>query len=370
MISFSSGPCARHSSWTAPTGILVGRSHRSRAGLEFIKRAMDLQRKVLDIPEDYMLGFVSGSATGGVETLLWNLLGARPIDIVEHCTFSSRWANDIKNELRLPHVNCFRADFPNVADLTQLDFSHDIVFCLSSTTAGLAFNSLDWISDSREGLIICDATSAVFSMKIEWEKLDAVAFSWQKGIGGEAGLASVVLSPNAVKRLEEFSPTHAIPRIFNLKTQGKLNRALFEGATINTPSLLCLEDHYNTLLWADSIGGLPALLQRVQDNYSAVKRFISSQQIFGFLVGEKYRAHHIACFDIGTEYYRGLSCSERWHFLDELERYCEERHIGCDFVGHRETEPHLRLWCGPTIETNQLEAFLAKLPNAYSAVIS
>lgn len=363
--SFSSGPCSKFSEWHSPIGKHVGRSHRSKYAWDFIKETLELQRKILQIPQNYRTAIISGSTTAAMETLIWNLLGEREIDVINHCVFSEHWRHDIVDELKILKTRIFSAEFPGRADVSKIDSSNDVVFCISSTTSGVAFHNLDWIKSNREGLTIADASSAVFCMDLDWTKLDATAFSWQKGIGGEAGLGIIVLSPRAISRLQTYSPNRAIPRIFRLVNNGKVNESIFEGATINTPSMLCIEDYYNALVWAQNNGSLPWLIKRVENNYKFVADWIASQHDFSFLVKEDFRAHHIACLDIKNEKYQHLSEKDKWLFLKEIVAFCEEENVGYDFLGHIMTHPHLRIWCGPTIETADLQAFLPWLTYAY-----
>lgn len=363
-VNFSSGPCAKRKSWKYPSPKLLGRSHRSNDGLEKIQRTINLMRKVLRIPDEYFVGILSGSSTGAMETLLWSLLGTRGVDALAGCNFGKIWARDIQNELKLKDIRVFTSDFPNLCDTSGIDSERDLVFCWSSTTSGASFHDANWIADDRKGLTICDATSAVFTCNLQWRKLDATAFSWQKGLGGEAGLGTVALSPRAIERLKAYRPPWPIPRIFRIATDKKVNSDIFNGYTINTPSMMCVEDFYEALIWAENLGGLKALVRRVEENYSFVKQWISQQNFFKFLVKESDRAHHIVCFDVIDSRYQTLSTSEKWSFLKKIVAICEKENIGYDFLGHIATEPHLRVWIGPTIEVDDLKSFLPRMGNA------
>lgn len=367
--NFSSGPCAKRSSWTYPSRKLLGRSHRSHDGIEKIQQTINLMRKILKIPNDYFIGILSGSNTGAMETLLWSLLGEKGIDIFASCNFGKVWMNDIKNELRLSDVRVFTNDFPNLCNTNEVDPNRDLVFCWTSTTSGSSFHNANWIKDDRKGLTICDATSAAFACDLPWSKLDATAFSWQKALGGEAGLGTIILSPRAITRLENYEPSWPIPRIFRIAKNKKINFDLFKGYLINTPSMLCIEDFYEALLWAENLGGLKALIQRVEKNYSFVKQWISKQNLFKFLVKENDRAHHIACFDIADSRYQNLSTSEKWDFLKKIVEICEKENTGHDFLGHIATEPHLRVWIGPTIEVDDIKVFLPHMEMTYKRVL-
>lgn len=365
-INFSSGPCSKHVTWSPPVGECVGRSHRSKDGLKKIQSLIHMQRKILKIPDDYYLGLVTSSSSGAVEALLWSLLGERGVDIVSQCMFSNLWEHDIINELKLRDVRSFKSKFPNMADIKDINFDRDVVFCWTSTTSGTSFKNADWISNTRRGLTICDAASAIFVFDFDWSKLDATAFSWQKGIGGEAGFGTVVLSPRAIRRLESYIPSWPIPRIFRLANDGKVNFGIFNGYTINTPSMLCIEDFYNILTWVEKIGGIKTLIDRVSSNYKVVKEWIAKQNIYGFLIEkEEERAHHIACLDILSDDYKKLQKEDRWNFLKKILEVCQHENVGTDFLGHIYTEPHLRIWIGPTIETDNLKKFLPWLIYAY-----
>ncbi len=368
-LCFGSGPCAKHNEWFLPKADLVGRSHRSKDGLNLIKRVLDLQRKILNIPYNYLVGITPGSTTGAMEMLLWNLISDEGTEILNHCVFSNHWEHDIKKELKAKNVYSIKAPFPTMSDTSIVDFSQDVVFCLSSTTSGVAFKQLNWIRSNRRGLTICDATSAVFTMDIDWSKLDATAFSWQKGIGGEAGSGVIVLSPRAVERIVNVHPDRAIPRLFRIVENGELNYSFFEGSTINTPSMLCIEEYYENLIWAEKKGGLNFLIKQVEKNYNAVETWMKNQNIFRFLVDEKFRATHIICLDIKNDGYQSLSKTDKWMFLHKILEKSENRQYGYDFLGHSQTEPHIRIWGGPTIATEDLIIFLNNLTKLCSEVL-
>ncbi|MDR0678358.1 MAG: hypothetical protein LBF44_02365 [Holosporaceae bacterium] len=367
-VKFASGPCAKHFGWIAPSGKWSGRSHRSSDGLKFIQDIIKLQRKILKIPDDYYLGIIGASSTGAMEALLWSLLGNLGIDVIAHCVFSYHWLNDIVNELKITDTRTISEVFPKISDVSQVNFDRDVVFCISSTTSGVSFRDLNWIPDNRKGLTICDAASAIFTMDFDWTKLDAVAFSWQKGIGGEAGQGSIVLSPRAISRLESYEPSRPIPRIFRIARAKKVNFNLFKGYTINTPSMICLEDFHDNLIWADNQGGLEALVRKVEQNYSVLKEWVDGQENFCFLVGEKYRAHHIVCLDITCSVYQSMSDEGKWNCLKKIVAICEKENVGFDFLGHIFTKPHLRIWAGPTIDHQDLKKLLPWIEFAYDKV--
>jgi phosphoserine aminotransferase len=329
-----------------------------------------MQKKILNIPEDYYVGIVSASATGAVETLTWSLLGERGVDVLACCLFSNYWAHDIVDELKISDVNVIKEDFPKAKVSERINFDRDFVFCMTSTTSGASFHDTNWIPNDRKGLVICDATSAIFSIDFDWRKLDAVAFSWQKGIGAEAGLGTIVLSPRAIARLESYTPDRPIPKIFRIAHDKKINFDFFNGYTLNTPSMICLEEFYHNLLWADQLGGIKALSQKVERNYEIVKNWLAQQNTFCFLVDEKYRARHIACLDITSEMYQTKSTEDKWIFLKKIVNLCEKENVGFDFLGHILTVPHLRIWMGPTIESQDLKKFLPWLQFAYDEVVA
>ncbi len=370
-LCFGSGPCGKRQGWSLSDFSLLGRSHRSKDGLKLIQKVINLHRKILHIPDDYLIGILTGSSTGAMEILIWNLIDNNGTDVINHCVFSNHWENDIVKELKVKNVRSIFAPFPKMADISKVDFSRDVVFCLSSTTSGVAFRDLNWIPENRKGLTICDAASGAFIIDIDWKKLDATSFSWQKGIGGEAGFGVIVLSLRAVQRIENSPPTNrAIPRLFRIAPDGKLNSAFFEGSTINTPSMLCMQECYENLLWVEKSGGMFFMTKTVEQNYNTVTKWISSQNIFKFLVEERFRAHHIACLDINTETYQNLSTQDKWTFLKKIIEKSEEKKYGYDFIGHFATEPHIRIWCGPTINSNDLDFFLHKLTELYLEVQS
>lgn len=365
-INFSSGPCSKYSNWMAPRGIFAGRSHRSKECIEEIQSVIALQRKILKVPNDYYLGIINGSNSGAIEALIWSLLGPRGVDVIAHCVFSKHWEHDIKDELKLSDVRSFKADFPEMANISSIDFDRDVVFCWTSTTSGTSFQNVDWIAEKRKGLTICDAASAAFIFDFDWSKLDATAFAWQKGLGGEGGFGTIVLSPRAIERLESYKPSWPIPRLFRLASDKKVNFKIFEGYMINTPSMLCIEDLHNILNWIEKIGGLDALIARVQKNYSIVKEFVLQKNPFEFLIkDENKRAHHIACLDITDVAYQNLNEDQKWNFLRKMYQICHDEKVGNDFLGYAFEYPHLRIWAGPMVEASELAKFLSWLEWAY-----
>ncbi len=282
---FSSGPCAKRPGWSlqALTDALLGRSHRSKAGRAKLKRAIDLTREVLEVPADYLIGIVPASDTGAVEMALWSLLGARPVTMMAWESFGEGWVSDVTKELKLKDVTVLKAPYGELPDLAKVDFASDVVFTWNGTTSGVRVPDGDWIKADRQGLTICDATSACFAQLLDWPKLDVVTFSWQKVLGGEAAHGMLVLSPRAVARLESYTPRWPLPKIFRLTKGGKINQGIFEGETINTPSMLCVEDYLDALAWAKSLGGLKALMARADANAKVIADWVGRTPWIDFL---------------------------------------------------------------------------------------
>src|SRR5271154_7118713 len=298
---FSSGPCAKRPGWSPQNlnGAVLGRSHRSEAGKAKLKRAIDLTREVLAVPADYRIGIVPASDTGAVEMALWSLLGPRPVTVIAWESFGEGWVNDVVKELKLDNVTTLKAGYGEIPDLSNADPASDIVFTWNGTTSGVRVPNADWISATREGLTICDATSAAFAQPLDWSKLDVVTFSWQKALGGEAAHGMLILSPRAVARLESYTPPWPVPKIFRTTKGGKLNEGIFQGETINTPSMLCVEDYLDTLTWAKSIGGLPALRARADANAKVIADWVARTGWIDFLARDPaLRSNTSVCLKI------------------------------------------------------------------------
>ncbi len=355
---FSSGPCAKIPGWTIQSlsRALTGRSHRSGEGKVRLKRAIALTREVLQVPADYRIGIVPASDTGAVEMALWSLLGARGVDIFAWESFGDGWVSDVVKQLKLPDMRKFTADYGLLPDMTQADFSRDVVFTWNGTTSGVRVPNADWIPDHREGLTICDATSSAFAQDMDFSKLDVVTFSWQKVLGGEGAHGVLILSPRAVARLESHAPAWPMPKIFRLTSGGKLIEGIFEGETINTPSMLCVEDYVVALEWAQSVGGLAGLRARADANAAVIDRWI----------GKTSYAHHLAkvpatrsntsvCFTLdGTE-----------DVPKKMTKLLEKEGVAFDIGGYRDAPPGLRIWCGATVETADLELLMPWLDWAF-----
>src|SRR6185369_3889086 len=298
---FSSGPCAKRPGWSLSvlTDAVLGRSHRSKIGKAKLKRAIDLTREVLEVPADYRIGIVPASDTGAVEMALWSLLGARPVTMLAWESFGEGWVSDVQKELKLKDVTVLKAPYGKLPDLSKVDWSTDVVFTWNGTTSGVRVPNGDWIAADREGLAICDATSAAFAQRLDWAKLDVATFSWQKALGGEAAHGMLILSPRAVARLESYKPPWPLPKIFRMTKGGKLNEAIFEGETINTPSMLCVEDYLDTLQWAKSVGGLKALIARADANTKVIADWVARTPWVDFLAREpSIRSNTSVCLKV------------------------------------------------------------------------
>jgi len=369
--NFSSGPCAKRPGWTPGilSGACLGRSHRSKAGRAKLREAIDRSRALLGIPEDYQLGIVPASDTGAVEMALWSLLGAREVDVLAWESFGKGWVVDVVQQLKLEGTRTFEADYGEIPDLSQVDFSRDVVFTWNGTTSGVRVPDGEWIAADRQGLVICDATSAVFSMDLPWDKLDVITYSWQKVLGGEAQHGILILSPRAVERLESYVPSWPLPKIFRMTKAGKLNEGIFRGDTINTPSLLCVEDVIDSLKWAESIGGLKALIGRSEANLEAVDVWVQKSSWVDFLAQQAaIRSCTSICLKIVDPWFTDLPDEERAPAAKRITGLLEEEGAAYDINSYRAAPPGLRLWGGATVETSDLEALFPWLDWAFEQV--
>lgn len=369
--NFSSGPCAKRPGWSADVlgNALVGRSHRSKAGKERLREVITRSKQLLGIPDSYVCGIVPASDTGAVEMAMWSLLGARGVDILAWESFGEGWITDAQKQLQLQDCRVFRADYGQLPDLSQVDSDRDVVFTWNGTTSGVKVPNGDWISEDHKGLMIADATSAVFAMEMPWTKLDVVTWSWQKIMGGEAAHGMLVLSPRAVKRLETYTPSWPLPKIFQLTKKGKLIAGIFEGDTINTPSMLCVEDALDSLKWAETIGGLPALLRRSQANLQAIATWVEQTSWVDFLAEKpETRSNTSICLKMIDSWYTQLSQEEQELRAKKLAALLEAENIAYDIASYRDAPPGIRIWGGATVETTDIEALLPWLDWAYEQV--
>src|SRR5215472_6806085 len=366
---FSSGPCAKRPGWNLQglTDALLGRSHRSKVGKAKLKRAIDLTREILRVPADYRLGIVPASDTGAVEMALWSLLGARPVTVLAWESFGEGWVTDIVKQLKLKDVSVLEADYGDLPNLAAVDPGSDVVFTWNGTTSGVRVPDADWIAADRQGLTICDATSAAFAQPLDWAKLDVVTFSWQKALGGEAAHGMLALSPRAVHRLETYQPPWPLPKLFRMTKGGKLNEAIFEGETINTPSMLCVEDYLDALQWAKSIGGLKALMAQADTNARLIARWVERTPWVDFLARDpRVRSNTSVCLKVVDPAITALPATAQAAFAKAIAAALEKEGVAYDIASYRDAPPGLRIWCGATVEDDDIEALTAWLDWAFA----
>src|SRR5271154_3718665 len=366
---FSSGPCAKRPGWSPQNlnGAVLGRSHRSKAGKAKLKRAIDLTREVLAVPADYRIGIVPASDTGAVEMALWSLLGPRPVTVIAWESFGEGWVNDVVKELKLDNVTTLKAGYGELPDLTKVDPASDVVFTWNGTTSGARVPTADWIAADRSGLTICDATSAAFAQPLEWPKLDVVTFSWQKALGGEAAHGVLILSPRAVARLEGYTPPWPLPKIFRMAKGGKLMDGIFQGETINTPSMLCVEDYLDALEWAKSAGGLGGLRARTDGNAKVVADWVARAKWIDFLARDPaLRSNTSVCLKVIDPAVGRLAPDAQAAFIKGVAAALEKEGVAYDIDAYRDAPPGLRIWCGCTVERADVEALTLWLDWAYA----
>lgn len=368
---FSSGPTSKFPGWSLDklNTDSLGRSHRSALGKGRLKYALDLSRDILGIPDDYLIGIVPASDTGAVELAMWTMLGARPATVAAWESFGNVWIQDAVKQLKPDGLTVLEADYGDIPDFRQIDPGDDIVFTWNGTTSGAKIPDTEWISDKREGVTINDATSAIFAQEMDWAKLDATTYSWQKVMGSEAAHGMLILSPRAVERIESYDPPWPLPKIFRVKKNGKVNRAIFEGATINTPSMLATEDYIAALEWAQSIGGLKELQVRADHNAAIVHDWIEATPWIRNMVSDPAkRTNTGVCMVFQGDWYDGLSSKDQADVPKQIVSMLEERDIGYDFNGYRDAPPSLRIWCGSTVETDDVAALLPWIEWAFAKV--
>lgn len=366
---FSSGPCSKRPNWSLDRlkDAVLGRSHRSKLGKDRLQRAIDLTRQVLQVPDDYRIGIVPASDTGAVELAMWSLLGQRPVDLLAWESFGKGWVTDAVKQLKLADARIIEAPYGQLPDLGQVDFDHDVVFTWNGTTSGVRVPDGDWIASERTGLTICDATSAAFAQDLDFSKLDVVTYSWQKVLGGEAAHGMLILSPRAVERLETYVPAWPMPKLFRLTKNGKLNEGIFRGETINTPSMLCVEDYIDALTWAQEIGGLSGLRARSDASLAAIERFVAAQSWIDFLAEEPAtRSNTSVCLKISDPDIANLPEDQQAAFATAMVADLADEGVALDIGAYRDAPPGLRIWTGSTIETSDVEALLPWISWAYS----
>lgn len=367
---FSSGPCAKRPGWTldALSDAPLGRSHRAKVGKTKLAQAIEDTRTVLGVPADYRIGIVPGSDTGAVEMTMWSLLGERPVDMLAWESFGAGWVTDAVKQLKLSDARVLEAPYGEIVDFATVDFDRDVVFTWNGTTSGVRVPNGDAIPADRKGLTICDATSAAFAQDLPYDKLDVVTFSWQKVLGGEGAHGVLILSPRAVERLLTYKPAWPLPKIFRLTSGGKLIEGIFKGETINTPSMLCVEDYLDALGWAKSIGGLDALKARADKNLAVIAHFVEANDWIGFLAkSADIRSNTSVCLQFTAPEIVGLSKDEQDAFAKGVASKLEKEGVALDIGAYRDAPPGLRIWAGATVEASDLEALMPWIAHAYEA---
>ena len=365
---FSSGPCAKRPGWTlqALKDAALGRSHRAKIGKAKLKQAIDLTREILNVPADYKIGIVPASDTGAVEMALWSMLGARPVTMLAWESFGEGWVTDVVKQLKLKDVTELKAAYGELPDLSKIDFKSDVVFTWNGTTSGVRVPNGDWIPANREGLTMCDATSAAFAQNLDFTKLDVVTFSWQKVLGGEGAHGMLILSPRAVERLETYKPAWPLPKIFRMTKGGKLIDGIFIGETINTPSMLCVEDYLDALNWAKSVGGLKGLQARSDANAKVLADWVAKTAWIDHLAKKpETRSNTSVCLVVADPAVTKLTLDEQAAFAKGIASMLEKEGVAYDIAYYRDAPPGLRIWCGATIETKDVEALTPWLDWAF-----
>jgi phosphoserine aminotransferase len=369
---FSSGPCAKRPGWNINNlkNVAVGRSHRSKICKEKLNKVITLTKKLLNIPDDYLVGIVPASDTGAVEMAMWNLLGERGVDVFSWESFSKDWATDATEQLKLDDLRVFHADYGLLPDFSQSNSERDIVFTYNGTTSGVKVANCDWISDNRKGLTICDATSAIFAMELDWSKLDATTFSWQKTMGSEAAHGMIILSPKAIERLENYQPNRPIPKIFRLTNKAKLIKGIFSGATINTPSMLAVEDALDSLNWIESIGGNNGIINRSNGNLKVISNWVAKSEWIDFLASNKDTISNSSiCLKITNSDYLNLLPETQASLVKELLSFLEKEQIAYDIASYRDAPLGIRIWGGGTVSSEDIDILTQWLDYGFATIL-
>ena len=369
--NFSSGPCAKRPGWSNKvlSNALVGRSHRAKESLERIQQVLDLSKRVLGLPNQYRAAIVPASDTGSMELAMWSLLGAKGVDFFTWENFGEQWVIDGQSQLTSLDCNIYRAPYGQLPNMNSANPNRDCVFVWNGTTSGVRVPNADWISNNRTGLTICDATSAVFSHRLPWEKLDVVTYSWQKALGGEAGFGMLLLGPKAIKRLESFTPPWPIPKIFRIVKNNKLIEGIFRGETINTVSMLAIEDVLDALNWVDSIGGVDGMIQRAETNHRVVNNWVECTPWIDFLASNpEIRSRSTNCLTITDQWFMSLNEKVRWEVVDNIGQMLADEGVAFDIVTHRAASPGLRIWSGGTVESSDLEMLFPWIEWAWNQI--
>ncbi len=366
---FSSGPCSKRRGWSPEflaKSDLLGRSHRSKEVLQLINDVNVLSLDLLGVPKDYKIAIIAASDTGAIECAMWNMLGERAVDVIYFEAFGQEWYKDVTEQLRLKDVRKFAAPFGILPDVSEVNFDHDVIFTLNGTTSGVCLNDLNFIPSNRRGLTFCDATSAVYSMPIDFTKLDVTTYSWQKSLGGEAQHGVLILSPRAIERLEKYTPNWPIPKIYQLKKQGKLQHNIFEGSVINTPSVMALLDVEDTLNWIKQNGGALTMYEKVERNFAVISNFIENSQYFENLCAvRENRSKTSVCFTIKEEWFKKLDEEKQRDFINKVAKILEEEKVAFDIKGYNSAPPSFRVWCGLTVEESDLRSLCEWIESAF-----
>ena len=369
-LNFSSGPCTKRPGWSVDIlkNASLGRSHRSPEGKLKLSSAIDLTREILEIPEDYKIGIVPASDTGAIEMAMWNLLGSRPVEVLSWEVFGKDWKKDVEEQLKIPGSTYHDVEFGIIPDLNKINFNNDIIFTWNGTTSGAKVPHANWIPSNRKGLTLCDATSAVFAQELDWSKLDATTFSWQKVLGGEAAHGILILSPRAIELLENYSPSWPIPKIFRLTKNKKLIEGVFRGETLNTPSMLCVEDYIDALEWVKSIGGYQGTIKRADHNFSIIKKWVDQSNWVDFLCeSEENLSNTSVCLKFSNNLSKLNEVDQR-AFAIAIGKLLNDEKVAYDIVNHRSAPPGLRIWAGATVESDDIAKLLPWLDWAFKKI--
>ena len=369
--NFSSGPCAKRPGWNIQNlkTDSLGRSHRAKLPKQRLVEVINLSKQLLKIPNDYKVGIIAGSDTGAIEAAMWSLLGKTGVEVLAWESFGSDWVKDIKEQLKIKNLTIHQSDYGDLPDFQKINFDNDIVFNWNGTTSGVCLPNADWITDNRKGLTICDATSAVFAMEMDWHKLDVITWSWQKVLGGEAAHGMIALSPKSLERLSEYQPTWPIPKIFRLANNKKVIEGIFKGETINTPSMLCVEDAIDALNWIQSIGGSKGSIDKSQSNLQVVKTWIESKDWIDFLAKDSSTLSSTSiCLKITDPWFLGLSADQQQLKIKEINSLLDKEQVAFDINAYRTAPPGFRIWGGATVESSDIETLLPWIEWGYQSI--
>ena len=369
--NFSSGPCAKRPGWDIKNlkTDSLGRSHRAKLPKQRLAEVINLSKELLNIPSDYKVGIIAGSDTGAIEAAMWSLLGKTGVEVLAWESFGSDWAKDIKEQLKIKNLTIHQSDYGDLPDFQKINFDNDIVFNWNGTTSGVCLPNADWITDNRKGLTICDATSAVFAMEMDWHKLDVTTWSWQKVLGGEAAHGMIALSPKSLERLSEYQPTWPIPKIFKLANNKKVIEGIFKGETINTPSMLCVEDAIDALNWIQSIGGSKGSIDKSQSNLQVVKTWVETKDWIDFLAKDSSTLSSTSiCLKITDPWFLGLSVDQQQLKIKEINSLLDKEQVAFDINAYRTAPPGFRIWGGATVESSDIETLLPWIEWGYQSI--